>query len=163
MSRLPHFIDMQLTDGDEVSFTCWPLFNPNEIGTHFCERLGWLQGHNEVERILQIEKKKESNHLIRFESESFVLVTLCSNQLQYHMHVISVITMLVPESLRQLLNLPTLHYVSQNGNTNFWNYLNILIQCQNSAANGFGIWYAPKSAATLVLSQWKVTVLLEED
>jgi hypothetical protein len=36
--RLPHFLDSQLTDGDEVvSLTCRPPFTPRKIpGTHFC-------------------------------------------------------------------------------------------------------------------------------
>jgi hypothetical protein len=37
MSRLPHFLDSQLTDGGEVfSLMCWPSFTPQKIpGTHF--------------------------------------------------------------------------------------------------------------------------------
>jgi hypothetical protein len=38
MSRLPHFLDIRLTDGGEVvSLTSLPLFTPRKIpGTHFC-------------------------------------------------------------------------------------------------------------------------------
>jgi hypothetical protein len=38
MSRLPHFLDNRLTDGDEVvSLTRWLSFTPRKIpGTHFC-------------------------------------------------------------------------------------------------------------------------------
>jgi hypothetical protein len=38
MSRLPHFLGSQLTDGSEVvSLTCQPPFTPRKIpGTHFC-------------------------------------------------------------------------------------------------------------------------------
>jgi hypothetical protein len=36
-SRLPHFLDNRLTDGDEVSPTRWPPFIPMKIrGTYFC-------------------------------------------------------------------------------------------------------------------------------
>jgi hypothetical protein len=39
MSRLLHFLDSRLTDGDNVdSLTRWPHFTPQEEipGTHFC-------------------------------------------------------------------------------------------------------------------------------
>jgi hypothetical protein len=37
-SRLPYFLEIQLTDGSEVvSLTLWPSFIPRKIpGTHFC-------------------------------------------------------------------------------------------------------------------------------
>jgi hypothetical protein len=36
-SRLPHFFEIQLTDGGEVSLARRPPFTPKKIlGTHFC-------------------------------------------------------------------------------------------------------------------------------
>jgi hypothetical protein len=47
-SRLPHFLDNQLTDGGEVvGSTRRPVFTPRKIpGTHFCWRLSRPQGHS---------------------------------------------------------------------------------------------------------------------
>jgi hypothetical protein len=58
MSRLPHFLDNRLADGGEaVSLTHRPPFTPQEIpGTHFCQRLSRLEGHNADGRIRSIEK-----------------------------------------------------------------------------------------------------------
>jgi hypothetical protein len=56
-SRLPHFLDNRLTDGGEVVIlTCRPPFTPKKIsGTHLCQRLSRLQGHNTAGRIRLIE------------------------------------------------------------------------------------------------------------
>jgi hypothetical protein len=63
MSRPPHFLDNQRTDGGEVvSPTRRPPFTPRNIpGTHFCQRLSRPQGHSVAERIRSIKK---SNDLI---------------------------------------------------------------------------------------------------
>jgi hypothetical protein len=57
-SRLPHFLDNQLTDSYEVvCLTCRPPFNPRKIpGAHFCYRLIWSQG---VGRIRSTEKSSD--------------------------------------------------------------------------------------------------------
>jgi hypothetical protein len=59
MSRLPHFLDNQLTDGGEVvSLTRWPLFTPRKIpGTRLLE-LSRPQGHSAAGRIKLIDKSK---------------------------------------------------------------------------------------------------------
>jgi hypothetical protein len=55
MSRLPHFLDNRLTDGEVVSLMHWPPFTPRKIpGTHFCQRLSLPQGHRVVGRIRSI-------------------------------------------------------------------------------------------------------------
>jgi hypothetical protein len=63
-SRLPHFLDNQLTDyGEVVSLTRLPPITPRKIpGTHFCQRLSQPQGHTAARWIRSIEK---SNGLIR--------------------------------------------------------------------------------------------------
>jgi hypothetical protein len=63
LSRLPHFLDSRLTDGDKVvSLTHRPHFTPRKIpGTHFYYRLSRPQGHSAAGRIRSIEK---SNDLI---------------------------------------------------------------------------------------------------
>jgi hypothetical protein len=62
-SRLPHFLENRLTDGDEiVRLQRRPPFTPRKIpGTHLCWRLSQPQGHSEAGRIRSIEK---SNDLI---------------------------------------------------------------------------------------------------
>jgi hypothetical protein len=53
MSRVPHFIDNALTDGDEdVGLTRRPPFTPRKIpDTHFCQMLSRPQGHSAAGRI----------------------------------------------------------------------------------------------------------------
>jgi hypothetical protein len=61
-SRLPHFLDNRLTDGNEVvSLTCWPPFTPRNIpGTHSCQRLSQSQGYTAG----MIRSTEKSNDLI---------------------------------------------------------------------------------------------------
>jgi hypothetical protein len=63
-SRLPHFLENRLTDGDElVSFKRRTPFTSRKMpGTHFCQRLIRPQGHSAAGRIRSIEKI--SNDLI---------------------------------------------------------------------------------------------------
>jgi hypothetical protein len=63
MSRLPHFLDAQVTDGGEVvSLTRQLPFTPRKIpGTHFSYMLSQHQGDSAAGRIRSIEK---SNDLI---------------------------------------------------------------------------------------------------
>jgi hypothetical protein len=71
MSRLPHFLDSQLTDsGKVVSLMRWPSFTPMMIpGTHFCWRPSRPQGHSAAGRIRPIEK---SNDLIRTQTNNIL-------------------------------------------------------------------------------------------
>jgi hypothetical protein len=61
-SRLPHFLDIWLTDGGEVvSLTHWAPFTPRKTrGINFYNRLSQNQLHSEAGRIRSIEK---SNNL----------------------------------------------------------------------------------------------------
>jgi hypothetical protein len=63
MSRLPHLLDNQLTDSNEVfSLMYYPLIIPKKIpGTHFCYRLSKTQRDSAAGRIMSID---ESNNLI---------------------------------------------------------------------------------------------------
>jgi hypothetical protein len=63
MSRLPHFLDNRLTDGDVVRVTRRPLLPTRKIpGTHFCWRLSRPQDHSAAGKIRSTEK---FNGLIR--------------------------------------------------------------------------------------------------
>jgi hypothetical protein len=57
-SRLPHFLEIRLTDGGDVVS---PMHRKLHIvsrhsGTHFCSRLSWPQGHSATGRIKPTEK-----------------------------------------------------------------------------------------------------------
>jgi hypothetical protein len=62
VSRLPHFVYNQLTDGEVVRLTHLQPFTPRKMpGTHFCWRLSQPQGHSAARRIGSVER---SNDLI---------------------------------------------------------------------------------------------------
>jgi hypothetical protein len=54
-SRIPHFLDNRLTDGDEVGHPLPPTQIPC---TNFCVRLSQLQGHSAAGRICEQEMKR---------------------------------------------------------------------------------------------------------
>jgi hypothetical protein len=64
-SRLPHFLDNRLKDGDEiVNLTRRPLFTLRKIpGTHFCYRLSRPQGRSATEMIRSIENSNRTRDL----------------------------------------------------------------------------------------------------
>jgi hypothetical protein len=66
-SRLPYFLDNQLTDvGEVVSPTRRPPFTPRKIpGTHFCSRLSRPQGHSAAGRVRSIEKSNDIENRTR--------------------------------------------------------------------------------------------------
>jgi hypothetical protein len=92
MSRLPHFLDIRLTDGGEVvSLMHQPSSTLRKIpGTHFCYRLRWPQGHSVAGRIRSIEKNPMASSGI--EHTTFRFVTQCLNHVtacpSYHIYSI---------------------------------------------------------------------------
>jgi hypothetical protein len=66
-SRLQHFLDNRLTEGNEVvSLTRRPPFTPRNLpGTHFCSRLSRPVDHRAIVRLEGLGKLKKSNEPIR--------------------------------------------------------------------------------------------------
>lgn len=62
MSRLPHYLDNQITDGSElISLMNRPLSIAKMTGTHFCSKLNRHHGHSAAEGIGSTE---HSNHFV---------------------------------------------------------------------------------------------------